>query len=177
MLFANLLALGSLHPLNIDTPGDGVETSTKARLGGEFYCPQGHKFSSPSKHFDDDFIAAFENNCQCECCKYGEMKNHTAGCSTVFGAVLEDNYNGKVACVLHDYCYLTSGRTQEDCDREFNENLQIVCDEPDEDILPSCDTAIDIAVYLVEKFGEDHFDPYEKCPKDCDCRQGLVQPK
>ena len=54
--------------------------------GWEFYCPQGHKFYSPSKQFDEAFKLAFQEHCQCDCCKYGKMQTtwDAVGCSGGF---------------------------------------------------------------------------------------------
>ena len=54
--------------------------------GRELYCPQGHKFYSPSKQFNEVFKVAFEEHCQCDCCKYGEMQStwDEVGCSGGF---------------------------------------------------------------------------------------------
>ena len=51
--------------------------------GWEFYCPQGHKFNSPSRQFDEAFKLAFQEHCQCDCCKYGAMQTtwEAVGCS------------------------------------------------------------------------------------------------
>ena len=57
-----------------------------AYKGWEFYCPQGHKFYSPSKQFDEAFKLAFQEHCQCDCCKYGKMQTtwDAVGCSGGF---------------------------------------------------------------------------------------------
>ena len=52
----------------------------------ELYCPQGHKFHSPSKQFDEAFKLAFQEHCQCNCCEYGKMQTtwDEVGCSGGF---------------------------------------------------------------------------------------------
>ena len=90
----------------------------------------------------------------------------------MIGKELEDVYNGKVACVLHDFCYGTSGRTRKDCDNEFKENLTMACSEKDPLIDPSCHFAIKNAFWIVRTFGESHYKPFEDCSKNCLCRSG-----
>ena len=85
---------------------------------------------------------------------------------------MEDRYNGKVACVLHDFCYGTSGTTREDCDNEFKENLTKVCSVKDPLIDTSCHIAIEDAYLIVRTFGESHYEPFENCDKNCLCRSG-----
>ena len=90
----------------------------------------------------------------------------------MIGKELEDQYNGKVACVLHDFCYGTNGKTQEDCDNEFKENLTLVCSEkvPYNDSI--CPLVVESAYRIVRTFGESHFEPFENCAKNCFCRSG-----
>ena len=156
--------------------GDENENPTiaGAAQGGEFYCPQGNKFYSPSSHFDEEFKKAFEENCQCDCCKYGsKFPNHDFGCSGPMGLGenLENNNNGKAACVIHDHCYGTIGTTREACDNDFGENLRTVCKDglkPDD-----CEKTIDFYLGGLAIFGSGYFKPFNDCPTNCFCRNRI----
>ena len=152
-------------------------------------CPQGNKFYSPSSHFDEEFKKAFEENCQCDCCKYGsKFPDHTYGCSGPgsLGANLEDNYNGKAACVIHDHCYATIGTTRKACDNDFRENLSTVCYEniQSRKMLPNkgkkqrlfdmnCHKTISFYMTGLQWFGSGYFEPFNDCPKNCTCRNRI----
>ena len=147
------------------------------KIGFDLYCPQGTKFSTPSVHYDQAFQQAFGDQCQCDCCPYGDNGHgpswNNVGCSGgVLGQALEEFYNGKVACVLHDFCYSTQNRTRLDCDLEFKENLLKVC-QPKLIIGQfqiKCSDIANDAFNLVRIFGEPHFQPFKNCPNKCSCR-------
>ena len=157
------------------TPSLVLSDDIATTQGRQFYCPQGKKFNSSSTHFDDKFVKAFEENCQCDCCKYGEMfPNHDFGCTAPFGLGedLENNYNAKAACVIHDHCYDTIGTTQEACDNEFRENLKIACKDsltPDD-----CEDVINFYFRGLQTFGVGFFQPFNDCPESCICRNRII---
>ena len=155
-------------------------TRTQGEGGGEFYCPQGNKFNSSSTKFDKEFERAFEENCQCDCCRYGEMfPDHDFGCTAPFGLGkdLEENYNGKAACVIHDHCYGTVGTTQEACDNDLRENLRTVCKHgsyPDD-----CEDTIKFyleGLQWLDKSGQSSliFASFNDCPAGCTCRNRIL---
>ena len=147
------------------------------KIGYDLYCPQGTKFMTATIQYGQAFQQAFEDQCQCDCCQYGDYHHGPSwkdvGCSGgAFGQALEEFYNGKVACVIHDFCYSTQNRTRLECDLEFKENLLKVC-QPKLKIghfeIKCSDIAND-AFNIVRIFGEPHYQPFANCPKKCSCR-------
>jgi len=96
------------------------------------YCPTGGE-----KNFlvtDDEIknghvMREFEKYCQC---KHGATcRRNTAAsrydCSRIQD-LLENHYDVKDACIIHDICYAT-GRAKSSCDTEFHHNFKQVCYE------------------------------------------------
>ena len=78
----------------------------------------------------------FKDNCQCDCCPYDmdywDCSVPDAVQKFGFTAhVFATNFNMWYACMVHDFCYLTTGRSQKECDNEFHHNMLRVCDAPD----------------------------------------------
>ena len=87
------------------------------------------------------------------------------------GENLENNNNGKAACVIHDHCYGTIGTTREACDNDFGENLRTVCKDglnPDD-----CEKTIDFYLGGLAIFGSGYFKPFNDCPTNCFCRNRI----
>ena len=164
----------------------------------QYFCPQGHKFTSSSASYDKVFRKDFEDNCQCQCCKYGEEGTtswSSVGCSggPMIKTILENDFDVKLACVIHDFCYDTEGRSQKDCDLEFYENLKQSCDDSRRSSLydwgqwnwgwnqggwnwgsvkskDKCTEMAKMAYNTVQIFGGTYFKAYKGCPSDCKCR-------
>ena len=99
------------------------------------YCPTGG--SKSFRLTGSDLISSngiqnkFDKACQC---KHGATCKKTLSdsrffCDSFIGSHLEDVYNVKLACVLHDICY-ESGRSQSSCDNEFHHNFKELCTDP-----------------------------------------------
>ena len=110
--------------------------------------------------------------------------------------ILENDFDVKLACVIHDFCYDTEGRLQKDCDLEFYENLKQSCDDSKRSSLydwgqwnlenwgwnqrgwnwgsvkskDKCTELAKMAYNTVQIFGGTYFKAYKGCPSDCKCR-------
>ena len=102
--------------------------------------------------------------------------------------------------MIHDFCYVSLGRTKNECDLEFKTNLEQIC-KKDESIISylnlamglvvakffgeteifdvdlNCKEVVPIVYKAVKNYAESYFNPKENCPKDCHCRYRLQNSK
>ena len=91
-----------------------------------YFCPSGKSFISSPSTIEKDV----EEDCQCSCCEKYDFFRPDLFCSGgLLGDYLSDEYNALWACKIHDLCYETEARTQEECDDMFWVNILHLCDE------------------------------------------------
>ena len=145
----------------------------------EFYCPDGSTFRSERK----DVWSNYNRNCQCDCCPYTKRWE----CSDLPGSIRStfegDGFgqlNMKFACMVHDYCYATYGKTQKTCDEEFQTNARRVCRSSYlRDVYSfgtlSCPAVAGYAYAAVRAQDQKMEEKWEKCPDDCYCGRTKLQ--
>ena len=154
----------------------------KTAKGGrllKLYCPTGgdrhlHVWDWEVKN--GALMDKFQLQCQCYSfnCQWRPYQAKY-GCSSFLGAFIENEFNAKDACRIHDMCYET-GRPQEVCDIEFRHNLEQICNVTESET--SCDLAAGLAYTAVYHNGEDYIEPCtlcEKCPEDRQCNHGFYE--
>ena len=134
-----------------------------------FFCPSGKTFISSPSRIEKDV----DENCQCSCCEKYDFFRSDLGCSGgKLGDFLSNEYNGLWACKIHDLCYMTEAKTQEECDDMLWVNIMHLCNKSEAD----CSFAADFAWKAVDRFGSKHYwggrdneKEIIKCQSDCSC--------
>jgi len=132
-----MVALPHFQTLTID-PKDHPGRHKRSTVY-KLYCPTGG--SKALQLYDHEItnkyvMREFETYCQCEegatCRKNTASSNYD--CSSFLSNILENSYNVKDACIIHDICY-ESGRSKSACDNEFHHNFKQLCTVNPEGIL------------------------------------------